>query len=411
MNRLKFLVVVVVGGVCVFALPMLVWDEDSLEGQTVQLGGTPTTAIAVPSTPQANGPDANRTSRGPAIKFVDVEGGRFLMGAQSADPDSPGYDPDAGNDEGPPRWVTVDSFSIQQREVSAAEYRRCISDSVCPEPSGNPSLSTVDSEVKMGLSMNLVSWTEATEYCAHIDARLPTEAEWEYAARGESGRRFPFGDHPICAVRAFKGEPSDVQNAGVQTSSKCSRIERLAMSVYEDHEVKALEELIVSSLDDVILNAICDRLYSMDEATNLSLLKEVKRQGSVKPLRDAVGVFDMASGLLSVSDAVPLPESDGVKNCAETKPPNPSDMVGHHPLQIQQMAGGMWEWVADFYAEQYVDGGSESNPTGPKTGTRRVQRGGGWMSSSPLDYRGAARASLPPDLRMPDVGFRCVRSL
>jgi formylglycine-generating enzyme required for sulfatase activity len=104
-------------------------------------------------------------------------------------------------------------------------------------------------------------------------------------------------------------------------------------------------------------------------------------------------------------------QADEEYDCALNKPPNPSDVVGNHRLNVEQLAGGMWEWTADYYAETYADGDGSSNPTGPKTGTRRVQRGGGWMSSSPLDFRGAARASLLPDTRMPDVGFRCARSL
>ncbi|MCB9695032.1 MAG: SUMF1/EgtB/PvdO family nonheme iron enzyme, partial [Alphaproteobacteria bacterium] len=49
-----------------------------------------------------------------------------------------------------------------------------------------------------------------------------------------------------------------------------------------------------------------------------------------------------------------------------------------------------------------------TDPKGPATGTLKVQRGGGWTDEDPVELRSAARAALPPDSRLVDVGFRCV---
>jgi formylglycine-generating enzyme required for sulfatase activity len=427
MNRLKSVGGYVLLALLVFVVPMVVWETDgNIEGE----GGSEGAAGSDPAR-------AARTKRDPqksGVDFIEVEGGKFLMGAQATDPAAPGYDAAAGKDEGPPWWVTVDSFSIQRTEVTAPAYQKCISALKCPAVSTDRPMSTLGRESKLGLSVNFVSWDEAVQYCAFIDARLPTEAEWEYVARGKTGERFPYGDVLICPVKEFvdanpragatgTGSGPDVEGPSRPLSSPCDRIAEIATDNFEEQEVKALEQMFVGSFHDIELDLICAALGLKDEAETVALLRELKKTGSVQPLRDLRGDGFAELDKLKGSDVEPTQREDKQPvsvegavpsvelNCALNEPPNPNDMVGDHPLGVEQLAGGMWEWVADHYSETYVSTGDNINPTGPETGTRRVQRGGGWMSSLPLDFRGAARASLAPSVRMPDVGFRCVRSL
>jgi sulfatase modifying factor 1 len=98
---------------------------------------------------------------------------------------------DLFSNETEPHPVTLRSFSIDRLEVTAGDYDRCADRGVCaPRPTRSGGGSLRDPL----LPATLVTWSDAQTYCLDRGGRLPTEAEWEFAARGLSGRRYPWGD-------------------------------------------------------------------------------------------------------------------------------------------------------------------------------------------------------------------------
>jgi formylglycine-generating enzyme required for sulfatase activity len=112
---------------------------------------------------------------------ISIPGGSFTMGE--------------GEGEHP---VTVSPFRIQEHEVTNAEYRRFLSQS---EPDPNH-----DYEAAPDLPVVNVTWYDAVAYAAWLGGSLPTEAQWEFAARGTKGRTYPWGEQaPECDRANFKG--------------------------------------------------------------------------------------------------------------------------------------------------------------------------------------------------------------
>jgi formylglycine-generating enzyme required for sulfatase activity len=97
--------------------------------------------------------------------------------------------------EYPQHTVILDDFWIDQTEVSNAQYRQCVEAGTCAEPTtckkGEPTY--YDAE-KTDHPVVCVSWDDAQTYCEWTGARLPSEAEWEYAFRGEQNLIYPWGN-------------------------------------------------------------------------------------------------------------------------------------------------------------------------------------------------------------------------
>jgi formylglycine-generating enzyme required for sulfatase activity len=137
--------------------------------------------------------------------YALVPAGRFLMGAQASSEGQPGYDPDAAPDEGPPRWVELPAFWMLRTEVSAALYHACTQEGWCTEADvetrgGYATWAKLEGAPGLSEPINSLTWHGAQRVCGWLGGRLPTEAEWEYAARGTDGRRFPWGNEPGCGL-------------------------------------------------------------------------------------------------------------------------------------------------------------------------------------------------------------------
>ena len=135
--------------------------------------------------------------------MITIEAGSQPLGAQSQDPEAPGYDLEASDDEAPYRTVEIPTYGMDVHLVTVAEYRDCVEHCGCDEAAvGRGGFMNYGAPGREYHPMNGVSWHEASAYCAWIGARLPTEQEWERAARGPAGQRFPWGDEPpVCHSR------------------------------------------------------------------------------------------------------------------------------------------------------------------------------------------------------------------
>ena len=105
------------------------------------------------------------------------------------------YGPPTGSDT----WeeiINLPAFHIDTYEVTAAEYKACVDAPGSPCSYGGPSGVYNYDNSKANHPMNYINWQEAVDYCTWVGKRLPTEFEWEKAARGTDGDHQPWGNNP-----------------------------------------------------------------------------------------------------------------------------------------------------------------------------------------------------------------------
>jgi len=329
-ERWKFL------AICLFAvfdLVGVIWMLSSLIGRTpaagkptvIQTTETPTLTPASTTTPASTllptatetpllvdtpefGIGFTRASPKDGMLMVYVPEGDFTMGSS-----------EGSSYEKPVHTVYLDAYWIDQTEVTNAMYALCTAANAClpPDDAGSFTRSSYYGNPQYdNYPVIYVSWNDARDYCRWAGRRLPTEAEWEKAARGTDALTYPWGDE-------------------------------------------------------------------WDVRTNLRLNFSDKN--------------DPTGGSDTIAD-------DGY---ADTAP------VGNYPngaslYAALDMAGNVWEWVADWYSETYYASSPLSNPTGPGSGIHRVLRGGSWYHNENL-VRTSVRFRELPDYSYHTIGFRCSR--
>jgi formylglycine-generating enzyme required for sulfatase activity len=125
----------------------------------------------------------NQISETDGMTLVYIPAGEFIMGSNN-------QDLDAAEDEKPQHKVYLDAYLIDKTEVTNGMYNKCVDADVCTLPIlPSEAFFQEENQPVQGLA-----WTQAVDYCEWVGRRLPTEAEWEKAARGTDARLFPWGN-------------------------------------------------------------------------------------------------------------------------------------------------------------------------------------------------------------------------
>lgn len=202
--------------------------------------------------------------------FVYVPAGEFIMGADSTIP----------SDHAPAHTVNLDGFWIQQAEVTNQQYAACVAAGECTIPAQEVDVPYWYAKSDKGNAPVVgVTWLQAFEYCTYIESRLPTEAEWEYAARGSKNNPYPWGkDDPACDLLNYNDclDPSEPDNVRTYINGAS--------------ESKAME--MAGNVNEWVNDWYADNYYPTSPATNpvgpVDGIKKVYRGGSYVSTMDNI---------------------------------------------------------------------------------------------------------------------------
>jgi hypothetical protein len=177
--------------------------------------GEPETSKPETSKPETSKPDPPQN---PKLVSSEVPCGKDAPPGMVCIPGGPFY---RGNDHGgkpderPKMRITVSPFFMDTVEVTNDQYFRCVELGKCEPP-----IKYFGMYVKPKQPVVAVSWYQAYDFCHYANKRLPTEAEWEKAARGPEGDAYPWGNEPPSCKIAVYEEPLGAKGCGTGTTSE-----------------------------------------------------------------------------------------------------------------------------------------------------------------------------------------------
>ncbi len=214
-------------------------------------------------------------------------------------------------DENPYHKVKLDAYYIDQYEVTIAQYRECVEEKVCRAPK---EYSDFDADDQPAVG---VSWNDATTYCEWAGKRLPTEAEWEQAARGPDGNVYPWGNYN-CGCECAVQEERQLYGCGKDSTLPVGTAKK-GQSPYGTYDQ-------AGNVWEWVYDWYDPKYFANSETEN----PKGPETGEKKVRKG--GGFANVKNYLRTSDRSPAPpemlsNSTGFR-CAKTAPPEPEEKAG-----------------------------------------------------------------------------------